>query len=379
MQSANSAARTKSVGLSFAVFSAITFGGSGPFAKALIGAGFSPQQAAWLRILGAAALLVPLVLIFRGAAGLRAARASWPQLVLYGLTGIAGCQTLFFIAASRLPVGVAILLEFTGPVLVVGWLKFGRKVHVPRAAALGVVIALVGLACVVEIWSGLQLDMIGLLAGLGAAACQATYFILIDKLTGLADPLVMTAAGSVVGAVVLTAVAVPWTVPWHALTDTIAIGERSAPGWTFAAWLIVVSTVVAYLAGAAAVQRLSAAIGGAVAYVEVVAASVFAWILLGETLTTPQVIGGTIVLAGAFVAQSSVGKVAPAEMPVSPASEPQSGRGLGSDPVSGSAPVSGSNAVSRSEAVSGSGAMPGSGPDVDLDSGGPATPADRVH
>ncbi|WP_405065808.1 DMT family transporter [Kribbella sp. NBC_01510] len=306
---------TKSVGLGFAVFSAITFGGSGPFAKALIGAGFTPEQAAWLRILGAAALLVPLVLIFRGAAGLRAARSSWKSLVLYGLTGIAGCQTLFFIAASRLPVGVALMLEFSGPVLVVAWLKFGQKVAVPRSAALGVGIALIGLATVVEIWSGLQLDAVGLLAGLGAAACQATYFILIDKLTGAADPLVMTAAGSVVGAVLLTLISAPWGIPWHTLVDTIAIGHRHAPGWVLAGWLIVVSTVVAYLAGAAAIQRLSAAIGGAVAYVEVVAASIFALILLGETLSTNQIIGGAIVLVGAFVAQSSVGKVVPPEIP----------------------------------------------------------------
>jgi drug/metabolite transporter (DMT)-like permease len=306
---------TKSVGLGFAVFSAITFGGSGPFAKALIGAGFTPEQAAWLRILGAAALLVPLVLIFRGAAGLRAARSSWKSLVLYGLTGIAGCQTLFFIAASRLPVGVALMLEFSGPVLVVAWLKFGQKVAVPRSAALGVGIALIGLATVVEIWSGLQLDAVGLLAGLGAAACQATYFILIDKLTGAADPLVMTAAGSVVGAVLLTLISAPWGIPWHTLVDTIAIGHRHAPGWVLAGWLIVVSTVVAYLAGAAAIQRLSAAVGGAVAYVEVVAASIFALILLGETLSTNQIIGGAIVLVGAFVAQSSVGKVVPPEIP----------------------------------------------------------------
>ncbi|MEV0803356.1 EamA family transporter [Kribbella sp. NPDC050281] len=306
---------TKSVGLGFAVFSAVTFGGSGPFAKALIGAGFSPEQAAWLRILGAAALLVPLALAFRGSAGLRAARASWKALVLYGLTGIAGCQTLFFIAASRLPVGVALMLEFSGPVLVVAWLKFGQKVAVPRTAAVGVGIALIGLATVVEIWSGVQIDAVGLIAGLAAAACQATYFILIEKLTGAADPLVMTAAGSVVGAVVLTAIASPWGVPWHTLADTIAIGHRHAPGWVLAGWLIVVSTVVAYLAGAAAVQRLSAAIGGAVAYVEVVAASIFAWILLNETLRTNQIIGGVIVLAGAFVAQSSVGKVAPPEIP----------------------------------------------------------------
>jgi drug/metabolite transporter (DMT)-like permease len=306
---------TKSVGLGFAVFSAVTFGGSGPFAKALIGAGVSPEQAAWLRILGAAALLVPLMLVFRGRSGLRAAGGSWKSLVLYGLTGIAGCQTLFFVAASRLPVGVALMLEFSGPVLVVLWLKFGQKVAVPRSAAVGVSIAVVGLATVAEIWSGLRIDLVGLLAGLGAAACQATYFILIDKLTGAADPLVMTAVGSVVGAVVLTVISAPWTVPWHVLVDSVAIGHRHAPGWLLATWLVVVSTVVAYLAGAAAVQRLSAAVGGAVAYVEVVAACIFALVLLGELLTTNQIIGGVIVLAGAFVAQASVGKVAPPEIP----------------------------------------------------------------
>ncbi len=121
----------------------------------------------------------------------------------------------------------------------------------------------------------------------------------------------MTAAGSVVGALLLTAISAPWTMPWHALTDTIAIGDRSAPGWVFAAWLIVVSTVVAYLAGAAAVQRLSAAVGGAVAYVEVVAASIFALAPARRDPDTNQIIGGVIVLLGAFVAQSSVGKVAP--------------------------------------------------------------------
>ncbi|WP_238161644.1 EamA family transporter [Kribbella antibiotica] len=309
---------TKSVGLGFALFSAVTFGGSGPFGKALIGAGFTPLQAAWLRILGAALLLVPLVLVLRGSGGLRSARASWKPLVLYGLTGIAGCQALFFIAASRLPVGVALMLEFSGPVLVVLWLKFGQKVAVPRSAAIGVGIALLGLATVAEIWSGLTIDLIGLLAGLAAAACQATYFILIDKLTGVADPLVMTAAGSVVGAVLLTLIALPWNTPWHVLVENVAIGDRHAPGWLMAAWLIVVSTVIAYITGAAAVQRLSAAIAGAVAYVEVVAACIFALLLLNERLTTNQIIGGVIVLIGAFVAQSSVGKVAPPEVPPVP-------------------------------------------------------------
>ncbi len=326
MRVVREAAGRRTAGLGFAVLSSVAFGGSGPFAKALIGAGFTPQQAAWLRITGAAVLLVPLVLALRGRAGLAAARGSWAQLTLYGLTGVAGCQTLYFVAASRVPVGVAILLEFTGPVLVVAWLRFVRRSVVPRSAVIGVVVALAGLACVVEVWTGLAIDPVGLLAGLGAAACQAAYFLLIDRLTGVTDPLVMTAAGSVAGAVALTFVAVPWAAPFGVLGETTAIGQRSAPAWTFAVWIIVVCTVVAYLAGVAAVQRLSAAVGGAVAYVEVVAASLSAWLLLGERLTAPQIAGGLIIVAGAFVAQTGVSHAAPGEVAPLEIAEPEAAK-----------------------------------------------------
>ena len=86
----------------------------------------------------------------------------------------------------------------------------------------------------------------------------------------------MTAAGGAVGAVMLTLIAAPWAAPFGVLGDVVPIGNHHAPAWTFAVWIVVISTVVAYLTGAAAVQRLSAAVGGAVAYVEVVAATLFA-------------------------------------------------------------------------------------------------------
>jgi drug/metabolite transporter (DMT)-like permease len=304
------AARVKAWGLGFGIVSAITFGTSGPFGKALINAGYTPLQASWTRVAGATIVLVPLVLALRGRVAGRAVRRRWPLLLLYGVTGVAGCQSLYFVAASRLPVGVAILLEFTGPVLVVGWIRVVRRAPVPRTAALGVGIALLGLACVVEVWSGLTVDLLGLLAGLGAAACQAAYFLLVDHVSGEIDPLAMTAAGCAVATVVLAAVAPPWDIPWHLLATGVRLGGHTAPGWFLAVWLVLVSTVTAYLTGVAAVHRLSAPIAGAVAYVEAVAAALFAWLVLGEHLTPVQLTGGAIVLAGAFVAQRSV---APAE------------------------------------------------------------------
>src|SRR4051812_43633414 len=118
------AARLKTWGLALGVFSSVAFGTSGAFGKALIGVGLAPLQASWVRVAGAPLVLVPVALALRWRGAAASVRAQWRLLLPYGVLGVAGCQTLYFVAASRLPVGVAILLEFTGPVLVVGWTRF---------------------------------------------------------------------------------------------------------------------------------------------------------------------------------------------------------------------------------------------------------------
>jgi drug/metabolite transporter (DMT)-like permease len=300
------AARVKAWGLGFGIFSSIAFGTSGAFGKALITAGMSPLQASWVRVAGATLVLAPVTAALRWRVAVAGVRRQWRLLLPYGLLGVAGCQSLYFVAASRLPVGVAILLEFTGPVLVVGWTRFALRVALPRSTAIGVGVALLGLSCVVEVWSGLRMDLLGVLAGLGAAACQASFFLLADRANGRVDPLVMTGAGFFVATVALAVPAPPWGIPWHVLAGRVAFGSHSAPGWSVVILLVLVSTVIAYLASVAAVRRLSAPVAGAVGYVEAVAASAFAWLALGEHLSAVQLAGGAIVLAGAFVAQRSV-------------------------------------------------------------------------
>jgi drug/metabolite transporter (DMT)-like permease len=158
---------------------------------------------------------------------------------------------------------------------------------------------------VVQVWSGLRLDALGLLAGLAAAGCQAAYFLLVERMDSV-DPLVMTAAGALVGTLLLAGPAAPWAMPWRLLGEPVRLGGHSVPAWLAALWLIGVSTVIAYLTGVAAVQRLSAPVAGAICYAEAVFAPLLAWVLLGERLTATQIFGGGIVLAGAFVAQRSV-------------------------------------------------------------------------
>lgn len=305
---ASTAALNKTtVGVLLGVTSSVSFGASGPFAKALIDAGLSPLQAVWLRIVGAGLILIACGAALRRRDLISVLRRNGAPVSLYGLVAVAGSQALYFVAASRLPVGVAILLEFTGPVLVVGWVRLVRRHPVAPVSLAGVAVAMVGLACVVQIWSGVHLDPVGIAAALGAGTGIAAYFLLIDRLTGSIDPLALNIGGMVVGAVVLLPLSAPWSAPWGVLSREVPLsGGSAAPGWLLAASVIVVSTLIAYLAGTAAVQRLSAPVAAGLAYVEPASAAVIAWVALGERLNPVQITGGFIVLFGAFLAQRGI-------------------------------------------------------------------------
>ncbi|MEU9632009.1 DMT family transporter [Streptomyces luteogriseus] len=296
--------RGRGVGLGLALVSAVAFGGSGVAAKPLIEAGLDPLHVVWLRVAGAALVMLPLAVRHRALLRRR------PGLLAgFGLLAVAGVQACYFAALSRIPVGVALLIEYLAPALVLGWVRFVQKRPVTRAAAVGVVLAVGGLACVVEVWSGLRFDALGLLLALGAACCQVGYFVLSDQGSDAGDeapdPLGVIAWGLLVGAAVLTVVARPWTMDWSVLRGTASMDGRPVAAVVLLAWIVLVATVVAYVTGVVSVRRLSPQVAGVVACLEAVIATVLAWILLGEHLSAPQIAGGAIVLAGAFIAQSS--------------------------------------------------------------------------
>jgi drug/metabolite transporter (DMT)-like permease len=311
--------------------SAIAFGGSGVAAKPLIEAGLDPLHVVWMRVAGAALILLPVALRHRELPRLR------PGLLLgFGALGVAGCQALYFVAISRIPVGVAILVEYLGPALLLGWVRFVQRRPVSRAAALGVLLAVSGMACVVEIWSGLAFDPLGLLCAFGAACCQVAYFVLADHGSSgedAPDPVAVIAYGLIVGTLLLTAFARPWNIPFGALAHQAALGEREVPSILLVGWIVLVATVVAYLSGVIAVRRLTPQVAGVVACIEAVVGTVLAWILLGEHLGAAQIAGGLLVLCGAFVAQTVASSSAPPREVAF--STPAAGRSLpgAADPV----------------------------------------------
>jgi drug/metabolite transporter (DMT)-like permease len=301
-------------GLPLALVSALAFGGSGVAAKPLIEAGLDPLHVVWLRATGAALVMSPLLWRHRHVPRRR------PALLLgFGLLGVAGVQACYFAAVARIPVGVALLVEYLGPALLLGWVRFVQRRPVSGRAAVGVVLALTGLAGVVEVWHGLSFDPLGLLFGLGAAVCQVGYFVLAAHAgdgDDAVDPLAVIAYGLLVGALTLTAVVRPWGMHWRVLTHQVALGDHDVPALLLVAWIVLVATVVAYLTGVISVRRLSPQVAGVVACLEAVVAIVLAWILLGEHLSMPQLCGGALVLVGAFIAQTTASAKPAAPGPV---------------------------------------------------------------
>jgi drug/metabolite transporter (DMT)-like permease len=273
-------------------------------------AGLSPEQVASVRICLGAVLLLAGTALFRPKA-LHISRREIPTLLVYGMVGVAVVQLLYFVAVSRLPIGVAMLLEYLSPMLVTLWVRFVRHTRLPRTVWLGVGLAMVGLFLVAEVWHGLALDTVGIIAGLGTAACAATYFLLGERGVAASDPVGVATWGLVIGAVAMTAIDPPWTVPARLVTADASLGALHLPVWQLLLALALVATTIAYLAGMASLRHLPSSVVSVLSLIEPLVATALAWVLLGQALSLVQVIGGVVLLTAAVLVQVSSRRVRP--------------------------------------------------------------------
>lgn len=276
-------------------------------------AGLSPQHVASARVgIAAAVLLIGVALIKPSI--LRVRRDQLRLLVAYGLAGVALVQLMFFIAVSRLPVGIAMLLEYTSPVLVAFWVRFVRKVRLPMLSWIGIALAFLGLALVAQVWKSLELDGVGLLAGIGAALCSAAYYLLGERGASEHHPIGMVTWGMVVGALGLFVVAPPWTMPFAAVRTTSTFGGAEVPVWALLVTVALISTALAYTLSISSLRHLPSTVASVLALSEPIVATLIAWLMLGETLSPDQIIGMVVLLSGAALVQvASHGPVTPAD------------------------------------------------------------------
>ncbi|WP_020575382.1 EamA family transporter [Actinopolymorpha alba] len=289
--------RAAGVGLGLALLSAATFGTSGSFARSLTEAGWSPGAAVTVRISLAALLLaVPTVLALRGR--WRALRSNLGLVAGYGLLAIVGAQLCFFMAIQYLSVGVALLLEYLGIVLIVAWLWIWQG-HRPRRLTLaGSAIALLGLAFVLDILSGSRLHPIGVLWGFGSAVGLATYFVLSSKSDNDLPPVAVAGTGMGIGAVALLVLGGVGILPMQVSLVPVSFAGHSVHWLVPVIGLSLVAAVIAYVTGIEAARMLGAKLASFLGLTEVVFAVLIAWALLGELPTPVQFLGGMLIVAG---------------------------------------------------------------------------------
>ncbi len=290
-------ATNSGAGLALAMVSAASFGTSGTFASALIDAGWTPGAAVTARITVAALLLtVPALVQMRGRWG--RLREGAPAVITYGLVAVAGCQLCFFNAVQRVSVGVALLLEYLGIVLVVGWMWL-RHGHRPRRLTVGgAVTALAGLVLVLDLTGSQRIDPVGVLWGLAAAVGLATYFLLSSAAHEPLPPIAMAWAGMTVGALGLLAVGAVGALPMHVEFRAVHFVDHTVSWVVPVLGLSFVAAALAYVTGIGAARRLGARLASFVGLTEVLFAILFAWLLLGQLPGVVQIIGGAFIVAG---------------------------------------------------------------------------------
>lgn len=305
------ARRSLWLGYMLYVLGALTFALNGTVSKAILLSGVDSARLSQLRVTGAFLFLLAFVAINRPER-LRIERREWPFLVAYGVFGVAMTQYLFFVALQYLPVGVALLIEFTAPVFVALWFRFVLREPTRRTVWLALTIALVGLALVAEVWQGFSFEAIGLFAALGAALALSAHYLITDRQMRQPeprDPVSLTMWGFGFAAMFWMVVQPWWSFPWSELSGNsdaglgTIIGER--PLWLLTAWMIALGTVVPFWLVVTSMRHLRASQASVIGLTEPLLAIIVAWLVLSESLAIVQLIGGAFILAGVVLAERS--------------------------------------------------------------------------
>jgi len=299
------------IGYTLYLLGALTFALNGTVSKAILMSGVDSARLSQLRVTGAFLFLLAFVAVNRPGR-LKIHRKEWPFLVAYGIFGVAMTQYLFFVALRYLPVGIALLIEFTAPVFVALWFRFVLKEPTRRSVWLALTVALLGLALVAEVWRGFSFEVIGLAAALGAAFALSAHYLITDRQMrqpAPRDPVSLTMWGFGFASLFWVVVQ-PWrSFPWSELSGTSdpalgpILGDR--PLGVLSVWMIIMGTVVPFWLVVASMRHLRASQASVIGLTEPLLAIVIAWMVLSEALSWAQLLGGALILLGVVLAERS--------------------------------------------------------------------------
>ncbi len=300
--------RRPALGYALVVVAVLLFAVNGAVSKVLLVSGLSSLRLTEVRCTGAlAGLLLVLAGTGRRRPSLRAREL--PLLVAFGVGGLVAVQLLYFVAIRRIPIGIALLVQYVAPVLVALWARYVLHEPVRRRIWAALALSLAGLSLIVEVWSGVELDGIGVTAALGAALAYAVYVLLAEHGVARRDPISLSAYGFLFASLFWAIVQPWWSFPAGVVGDRVSLLGNLAgtrlPVWALISWMVVLGTIVPFALIASALRHVSATRASILAMIEPVAGALVAYLWLGESLSAVQLTGGGIVLGGILLAQTA--------------------------------------------------------------------------
>ena len=290
------------------IMASMGFALGGVAAKILRESNMDAFRLTQIRTTGAAIVLL-IIALYSNKKQLFARNDELKDLILFGVIGIAGVISLFFFAIKYLYISVALIIEWTASIWTALYLKLFKKKDISTLMWWGIALAFSGLVLISQIWSGSQLNPIGVAVACAAAVAHSYYFLTADRLAQNRSSLSLITWGLGVAAIFFAVILPWWNFPFEYLSATYSLGgdlsNFNAPGWALILWIVVIGTVIPYLLTVTGIRELSASTSSVIGMIEPIFAGAIAWWLLNEAFTNIQLLGCAVVLVGIYLADKA--------------------------------------------------------------------------
>ncbi len=251
-------------------------------------AGFSPMTVAMLRALPAGVLL--LAIVRQLPTGIW-----WLRSFILGALNISIFLSMLFVAAYRLPGGVAGTVLSAQPLIVVFLASLLLSVRLRAPAVLGALAGMIGVALLV-LTPDAALDPIGIAAGLAGAASMAMGVTLVRKWQPSVSALTFTAWQLTTGGLLLAPVVVlvDGSIPVPTLSNLMGL-----------VWLGLIGAALTYALWFRGIGRLAPSVVSSLLFLSPLTAVLLGWVFLGQSLMVLQIIGIALVIGSIWLIQRS--------------------------------------------------------------------------
>ncbi len=273
---------------------AALWGVNGSLVRLALDDGMPATRIAELRALTAAAVLFAALAISRPDL-LRVERRDLPLLAAYGVCGIAATEVTSFLAIQRLDVAVAIIVQFTAPVMLLLWLRLVHGRRFPARLWLVAASVIAGCALLVQVHRPGAVSALGLAAAVASAVALCAFLVLGERVGRRHAPATCVLWGSLFAFLA-------WAIPQPLWSFPIDAAERAVVPLALSCALGMLLPLGLMIVG---LQRLPAARAAVVGALEPVVAALVALLVVGQTLDALQLLGGAIVVAAVVALQRS--------------------------------------------------------------------------